>query len=353
MKSLKVVVIDIINDTKPIDNLVNNRSGSEAETEYSRSRINLGSSVSYASFITDDRSRLSASMFSADFNPMMRSLVSNSSLSKSQFQGSDPSIGVSVMRSSKYLKAIEEIKEDHFAEEKDKEKQDSEEEDDAPSNIELYVKASEADGKLGKQIKIYEGEVEDRTMVLDPNANQLEMNICLYADNRYNAILLRFDYSFTQKGDKEIVHSKSLQVQRQIKSESPFKIDWQVLTKDPFLSSLKTNLLQLTKQSEDSDFQAITGKMIASNEETVIVKCRLTSIASTNKMQLCRAWLEVNPSLSEFIEQIEQINTLDESIELEPGEQFDCLFKLRIKKLDAVALEEINHMFGEVNFDPV
>ena len=70
-------------------------------------------------------------------------------------------------------------------------------------------------------------------------------------------------------------------------------------------------------------------------------------------MQLCRAWLEVNPSLSEFIEQIEQINTLDESIELEPGEQFDCLFKLRIKKLDAVALEEINHMFGEVNLDPV
>jgi hypothetical protein len=67
------------------------------------------------------------------------------------------------------------------------------------------------------------------------------LNLCFFSDNRFNNVLLRFDYSFTQNEGlaEEQPHSKSLNVSRLIRATSPFKIDWTVLSSDIFLSSLR------------------------------------------------------------------------------------------------------------------
>jgi hypothetical protein len=36
-----------------------------------------------------------------------------------------------------------------------------------------------------------------------------------------------------------------------------------------------------------------------------------------------------------------------DSVILQPGESFECLFKLKVKKLDADALRKINYLFGD------
>jgi hypothetical protein len=46
------------------------------------------------------------------------------------------------------------------------------------------------------------------------------------------------------------------------------------------------------------------------------------------------------------------VDGMDTSLCLEPGESIDCLFKLKIKKLDAEALKKINYMFADSD-DPL
>ena len=174
--------------------------------------------------------------------------------------------------------------------------------------------------------------------------------MCFFNDNRLNSVYLRFDYSFTQNEGltEEQVHSKSLTVARNIKSTSPFKVDWQVLSCDPFLSSLRSFLKNQVRMSDDADFKALTGTMVSSSEETCHLMCKLTSLSAHRELALSMIKLEINPEFAPFIEEAECVNALDgETIDLQPGESFECLFKLKVKKLDADALRKINYLFGE------
>jgi hypothetical protein len=124
------------------------------------------------------------------------------------------------------------------------EKQTVAETDEGPANIELYCRTSEADGPLGKQLNVFTGDMKERAIELDPNQQEIDLNVLFFADNRVNNIWLRFDYSFTQNEGltQDQVHSKSLSVQKLVRSQSPFRIDWQVMCKNPFVSSLRTYL---------------------------------------------------------------------------------------------------------------
>lgn len=76
--------------------------------------------------------------------------------------------------------------------------------------------------------------------------------------------------------------------------------------------------------------------------------CKLTSLSAHRELALTLIKLEINPDFSNFIEEIERVDAMGgDSIILQPGESFECLFKLRIKKLDAEALRKINYLFGE------
>jgi hypothetical protein len=92
--------------------------------------------------------------------------------------------------------------------------------------------------------------------------------------------------------------------------------------------------------------------MVCCSEETCLLLCKLTSISTIRELSLLKAQLEINPSLAEFIEEIEKVDILNDSISLEPGESFDCLFKLKIKKIDAEAIKKINYMFADSD-DPL
>lgn len=133
-----------------------------------------------------------------------------------------------------------------------------------------------------------------------------------------------------------------------IKSQSPFKVEWQVLSDNPFVSSLRSYLKNNLRVSDDPDFKAITGNMVTSSEEDCLLMCRLTSLSSYRQLVLQQLNLEINPNFQDFIELIERVDTIDEGqkIILEPSESFDCLFKIKVKKLDADALRNINFMFG-------
>jgi len=61
-------------------------------------------------------------------------------------------------------------------------------------------------------MKVFTGDIEERSLILDPNINELALNLNFFSDNRVNTVLLRFDYSFSQtnEGQTEVqVHSKS------------------------------------------------------------------------------------------------------------------------------------------------
>ena len=82
-------------------------------------------------------------------------------------------------------KEMEEVKEDEFEEE-------------TPANIEVFCKTDNEQEGLGKQIKVYTGDIEERSLDLDPNLNELALNLNFFTDNRVNTVYLRFDYAFSQ-----------------------------------------------------------------------------------------------------------------------------------------------------------
>jgi len=197
---------------------------------------------------------------------------------------------------------------------------------------------------------VFRGDAEERAVELDPNQKEIELNFFFFADNRINNIWLRFDYSFTQNEGlaQDSVHSKSLSIVKSIRSQSPFKIEWQVISKNPFVSSLRSYLKQNIGKSDDSDFRAITGKMVTSNEEHCLLMCKLSTNSATRPVELCKINLEINPDFADFIQEIEKVDAIGEDkLLLEPGESFDCLFKLKVKKLDKEAIRKINYLFGD------
>jgi hypothetical protein len=268
-------------------------------------------SLSTAGVSTDDPSRLDPSMFSADASPLIRTVMPD--VASSQFIGSDPSLGVSVLRrskepSSKPIISARSVDEDNVIQGQNlkdfvaEEKELLVEDDEIFDNVELYIKTCAEDGKLGRSVNLNKGDVEQRAIELDPNTTEVEFNLNLFTDQRFHSVFLQFDYTFTQDELTTVVHSKSLHVSKQIKSQSPFKIEWQVLSNNPFVSSLKTYLSKNLNRPDDLDFRALTSSMVCSSEETCMLMCKLTSMSASRELCLLKTHLEVNPSLSDFIE---------------------------------------------------
>lgn len=119
-------------------------------------------------------------------------------------------------------------------------------------------------------------------------------------------------------------------------------------TANPFISSYQQFLTD-HKVSSENDVSKILSKMVTVSDENCFVFCKLTSLASQRELALCKINLEINPDFTLFIEEIEKVDVLDEKIFLEPGESFDCLFRIKIKKLDAEMLRNINSIFGNLD----
>jgi hypothetical protein len=63
----------------------------------------------------------------------------------------------------------------------------------------------------------------------------------VYEENVFNKIKIRFDYEFTQNQGlaDEKVHKKSLEETINLKSMSPFQLEWNFKSESCFLKSLK------------------------------------------------------------------------------------------------------------------
>lgn len=89
--------------------------------------------------------------------------------------------------------------------------------------------------------------------------------------------------------------------------------------------------------------------MVTASDEDCFLICKLTSLATQRELALSKINLEINPDFIPFIEEVEKVDVLDEKIFLEPGESLDCLFRIKIKKLDAEKLLNINSIFGNLD----
>ena len=69
----------------------------------------------------------------------------------------------------------------------------------------------------------------------------MKLKMLFYKEMRINHISLAFNYDFTQHENlaEEQVHTLTNFQTLQVKSDSPFRITWGVITSNPFLSSLQ------------------------------------------------------------------------------------------------------------------
>ena len=61
-----------------------------------------------------------------------------------------------------------------------------------------------------------------------------------FQEGKVNVLAIRFQYTFTQnQSGNDAVHSKYIDKHIRVRSQSPFKVDWQVKSADAFLTSLQ------------------------------------------------------------------------------------------------------------------
>lgn len=145
-----------------------------------------------------------------------------------------------------------------------------------------------------------------------------------------------------------------------VKSQSPFKIEWEVKHADPFIQNLKLRNEQLQ-----------LAPLVAPTNEDCWINCSLTSQSSSKVLYLTRASLDIiekaKVKLLQKVDLASPSSVDDETsdwIRLDPGESYSCLFKTKadarnldneeeLPELDLVAvsktIREVEH-FSELTF---
>lgn len=197
-----------------------------------------------------------------------------------------------------------------------------------------------------------------------------------YQEGKLNNLTLRIQYEFTQNQgiEDEAVHLKAFDYNIKVRAQSPFKVEWQVKSSDCFLASLQhffnlylgtpeqmrkfvssakqTSIFdQLNQLPINEEVRALTGNMIAPEEQTCWLVCSLSSQAQFRDATIRNLRLHLNPEITDFVEVIDTLgcetgsskrglledgaDDADEDLLcIEPGETYEVLFKLRVKKVE-------------------
>ncbi|CDW91723.1 UNKNOWN [Stylonychia lemnae] len=183
---------------------------------------------------------------------------------------------------------------------------------------------------------------ENHKLQLPLDARSIRIASKFYLESQ-NSINILFRYSFTQNSDKEDQKQIMRQQYRKalkIKSQSPFKISWDIKNSDPFIQNLKLRNEQLQ----------IAPLVAANNEESWVV-CTLTSQSQSKVIYLKKVDLHLLcPSRVQRLQSLDDQD--DEAIRLEPGESFEKVFKIKINtdsSIDAKSKSEIEQ-FSDLYF---
>ena len=95
----------------------------------------------------------------------------------------------------------------------------------------------------------------------------------------------------------------------------------------------KSNQLQLKEE-----VTALTGNMVASEEQCSWLVCKLTSQAQYRDVTIRDLQMQLNPEISDFIDIIDSVGCDtgyddDDILCIEPGETYEVLFKIRVNKV--------------------
>ena len=71
--------------------------------------------------------------------------------------------------------------------------------------------------------------------------DELNLKMIFYQEGKLNDLTVRFMYEFTQNQglENEATHNKAFDYSIKVRSQSPFKVEWQIKSSDSFLSSLQ------------------------------------------------------------------------------------------------------------------
>ena len=114
--------------------------------------------------------------------------------------------------------------------------------------IELYYTKEATANDKERQIPIMSRDQVVKTLDIQTETEsdldhieQLNLKILFFQEGKVNNLAIRFQYSFTQNLslENDAVHFKYIDKHIRVRSQSPFKVDWQVKSADAFLVSLQ------------------------------------------------------------------------------------------------------------------
>ena len=171
----------------------------------------------------------------------------------------------------------------------------------------------------------------------DPDQiEQLNLKMLFFQEGKVNNLAIRFLYEFTQNQELEndAVHSKFIDKHIRVRSQSPFKVDWHVKSANAFLGSLQhfytsqlggtdqlkrfqnqvnANLFDSISSTSNNSvpvkdqIAAISGNMVATQEETCWLVCRLTSQSLHKDVYVGNLKLALNDKFEDFVEIVDSI----------------------------------------------
>lgn len=122
--------------------------------------------------------------------------------------------------------------------------------------------------------------------------------------------------------------------QLKVRSQSPYRIEWEVKNADPYIQSLKLRNEQLQ-----------LAQLVAPMEEECWLNCVLISQSVSKILYLSQVNLEVLEK--ERVRKLQQVSLTDGSLEpvrLAPGEGYESIFKVRISHGDADTAKKLREI---------
>lgn len=190
-----------------------------------------------------------------------------------------------------------------------------------------------------------------------------------YQEGKLNNLTVHFTYEFTQNQglEDEATHLKAFDYNINVRSQSPFSVEWQVKSSDCFLGSLQhfyslhlgaqdqlrkflalANRQSIFSQSNSlpikEEISALNGNMVAPEEQYCWLVCKLTSQSQYKDTTIKNIRLQLNPEIAEFVEIMDSVGCNNEKdqagdtdeegpLSIEPGETYEVLFKLKVGKV--------------------
>lgn len=89
----------------------------------------------------------------------------------------------------------------------------------------------------------------------------------------------------------------------------------------------------------NEEVNALTGSMVAPEEQSSWLVCKLTSKAEYRDVTLRGLKLQINPEIADFVDIVDSVGCDTdyedgEMLCIEPGESYEILFKIRVNKVN-------------------